>query len=100
MGGSVCHALAKVEADSPRLVIKGTTVAGAKFRPSDWAQRLAGAAGTRHSDGRFRFNPLVRIEIVDGTTAVVVDGNLARTNPHLYMFLRKFGCLNNLQISE
>jgi hypothetical protein len=102
MGGSAFCAMTEVEGEpeSGRLVIKGTTVAGTKFRPSDWAQRLAGVAGTRHCDGRFRFHPQVRVAIVDGTTAVVVDGSLARTDPHLYMFLRRFGCLNNLQLSE
>jgi len=92
--------LIDAESISGRLVIKGTTLGGKPFRPSDWAQRLAGAAGSWHGDGRFRLNPLVQVAIVDGITSVVVDGSLARTNPHLYRFLMKFGCLNELQLAE
>jgi hypothetical protein len=100
MNGSACCRLIDAEAVSGRLIIKGRTLAGKPFRPSDWAQRLAGAAGSRHCDGRFRFNPLVQVALVDGISSVVIDGSLARTNPHLYRFLMKFGCLNELQLSE
>ena len=79
------------------LIIKGITQCGSRFRPSDWAHRLAGAAGRLH-DGRFHFHPHVRVVIVDGTSAVVVDERLAQSEPHLYDFIRKFGSDNDLQL--
>lgn len=100
MGNSACCALIKEAPKSGRLVIKGLTVGGKRFRPSDWAQRLAGAAGRRNTDGRFRFHPQVQVAVVDGTSAIVIDAKLARTNPHLYAFLLKFGCSNELQLIE
>jgi hypothetical protein len=83
-----------------RLVIKGTTLNGRPFRPSDWAQRLATAVGGRDRAGRIRFHPQVRVVIADGLASVVVDGALARTDPPLYAFLRNFASVNNLQLSE
>lgn len=83
-----------------RLVIKGMTLSGRPFRPSDWAQRLATAAGGCDRAGRIRFHPQVRVVIADGIASVVVDGALAQTDPLLYTFLRNFGSGNNLQLSE
>jgi hypothetical protein len=83
-----------------RLVIKGVTLSGKPFRPSDWAQRLATAVGGCDRTGRVRFHPQVRVVIADGVASVVVDGALARTDPSLYAFLRDFGSGNNLLLSE
>ncbi len=100
MDGSACCKRVNAAPESGRLVIKGMTRAGKVFRPSDWAQRLAGAAGSRMADGSFRFHPQVQVAVVEGTSAIVIDVDLARTNPKLYAFLLKFGCSNELQLSE
>lgn len=100
MGGSACRAVVDTPAESECLVIIGLTRSGKPFRPSDWAQRLATAAGCRQRDGRFRFHPQVRIAMVDGTTAVVVEESLATIDPPLYRFLQQFGIENELQLSR
>lgn len=86
-----------VDSECGHLVIKGITQAGGHFRPSDWAQRLAGVAGRLH-DGRFRFHPNVRVAMIDGASAVIMDECLSQTEPHLYAFIRKFGHDNNLSL--
>lgn len=82
------------------LIIKGVTESGARFRPSDWAQRLAYSAGSRHQDGRFRLHPKVRIAIIDGTSAVIIEESLSQSEPHLYAFICKFGHENGLLLSK
>lgn len=85
---------------SARLVIKGITQGGQLFRPSDWAQRLATAAGACRPSGRLRFHPMVRVVIADGVPSVVIDQQLAASDPRLYAFLRDFGANNGLQLLE
>jgi hypothetical protein len=81
-------------------VIKGITQGGQLFRPSDWAQRLATAAGACRPSGRCRFHPMVRVVISDDVPSLVVHRDLATTDPSLYDFLREFGTDNKLQVHE
>ncbi|MGE0081122.1 MAG: DUF3579 domain-containing protein [Thiohalomonadaceae bacterium] len=83
-----------------RLLIKGITENGQLFRPSDWAQRLATAAAACRPGGRLRSHPMVRVVIADGVPSVVVDQQLASSDPRLYAFLRDFGANNGLQLLE
>lgn len=85
---------------SSPLVIKGITQAGQLFRPSDWAQRLATAASAGRPSGRLASHPMVRVVIADGVPSVVVDRQLAASDPRLYAFLRDFGANNGLQLVE
>jgi hypothetical protein len=87
-----------IASNSPYLIIKGVTESGTRFRPSDWAQRLACVAGSRHQDGRFRLHPKVRVAVIDGTSALLIDESLSQSEPHLYGFICKFGRENGLLI--
>lgn len=82
------------------LIIKGVTESGARFRPSDWAQRLACVAGSRHQDGRFRLHPKVRVAVIDGTSALLIDESLSQSEPNLYAFICNFGRENGLLLSK
>jgi hypothetical protein len=79
------------------IVIKGLTEEGKRFRPSDWAERLATAVGQFGADRRVRFHPHVRIATVDGEKCLIVDLVLEDEDPLLFGFLVHFAQDNHLQ---
>ncbi len=79
------------------LVIWGMTLAGRPFRPSDWAERLAGLVSVFGDDQRLAYSPYVRPVTVAGVRAVVVGGALAALEPRLYAFMAGFARDNDLQ---
>lgn len=79
------------------IVIKGLTGDGKRFRPSDWAERLATAVGQFGPDRRVRFHPHVRIATVDREKCVIVDLVLENEEPQLFEFLIRFARDNFLQ---
>ena len=83
-----------------RIIIKGITTDGRKFRPSDWAQRLTTAVATPGPGRRIRFHPKVKMATIEGVNAVVIDASLAEEEPLLYEFLLGFARNNELQITE
>ena len=82
------------------LVIWGMTLAGRPFRPSDWAERLAGLVSVFGDDQRLAYSPYVRPVTVAGVRAVVVGGALAALEPRLYAFMAGFARDNELQHTE
>ena len=42
------------------LVIKGITLSGQQFRPSDWSDRLCGVMSAFGADEQLRYSPLYR----------------------------------------
>jgi hypothetical protein len=81
-----------------KILIKGLTQDGKKFRPSDWAERLTSAVATYGRGRRVIFHPKVRMVTIDGISCVVVDSELEQSDPMLFGFLMNFGQANNLQI--
>ena len=62
-------------------VIRGVTLAGKPFRPSDWAERLCGVMSAFGSDGRMQYSPYVYPVTSEGTKCVVVDVRLKDIEP-------------------
>lgn len=86
---------------SDKILIKGLTKDGNKFRPSDWAERLTGAVATFGRGRRIIFHPNVRMVTMEGGIACVeIDAELEQNDPMLFGFLMKFGEGNNLQITR
>ncbi len=83
-----------------KIVIKGVTSKGRKFRPSDWAERLVGAFSTYGRDRRIHFHPLVSMGRWDDQTCVVVDRRLEQEDPMIYDFIMRFAQDNDLQTLE
>ena len=83
-----------------KILIKGITTNGAKFRPSDWAQRLATAVGTSGPGRRIKYHPKVQVALIDGINCVVVVKSLEEEAPMLYSFLVNFAVNNQLQIED
>lgn len=83
---------------SPVFLIKGTTLAGRTFRPSDWAERLAGALTSFGEDHRMKYSPYVRPLTVDGVRCVEVQLLLKEVEPMAFAFLVGFALDNELQV--
>lgn len=82
---------------SEKVIIKGLTEAGGKFRPSDWAERLCGAVASYGPGRRIIFHPNVRMASFEGVKSVVVDAELEDNDEMLFEFLLDFARENKLQ---
>ncbi len=85
---------------SEKVIIRGLTVDGGKFRPSDWAERLCGAVASYGPGRRIIFHPSVRLATLDGVKCVVVDASLEEKDEMLFDFLMDFAKDNQLQIDR
>jgi hypothetical protein len=87
-----------------QLVILGITEAGARFRPSDWAERLAGVMAQFRPPGsvasRLTYSPYVLPVMVDNVRAVVVDARLRELEPLAWKFVVDFARDNQLKTEE
>ena len=93
-------------APKPReLVIKGVTLEGNTFRPSDWSERLAGAmscfrpAGAVGGIGGFiGYSPYCVPRTIDGVKCVIVNEALRGIEPMAWDFVTNFARDNRLQV--
>lgn len=96
-----------VTAPARSFYILGITADGRRFRPSDWAERLAGAmscfrpggASSRLSD-RIGYSPYCEPRTVDGNPAVLVSGALRAAEPMAWDFVTNFARDNGLQTRD
>ena len=84
----------------PDVIIWGVTIHGRTFRPSDWAERLAGLTSAFGFDQKLAYSPLVRPVNVRETRAVVVERALAELEPRLFQFMLHFAGDNELQMTH
>jgi len=77
-------------------IIRGITTKGSRFRPSDWADRLAGAFAVIDPNFRTNYSPYVQPKTMDGIRCVVVDRQLKDIDPNAYRFLQNFARSNEL----
>ena len=77
-------------------IIRGITTKGARFRPSDWADRLAGAFAKVDPNNRTSYSPYVQPRTLDGINCIIVDKKLKETDPNAYRFLQTFASSNEL----
>jgi len=78
-------------------IIRGITTRGTPFRPSDWADRLAGAFAVIDPNSRTNYSPSVQPITLNGVRCVAVDKKLQATDPNAYRFLQNFAQTNELQ---
>ncbi|WP_324778909.1 DUF3579 domain-containing protein [Thiobacillus sedimenti] len=78
-------------------IIRGMTTKGTRFRPSDWADRLAGAFAVVDPNNRMSYSPYVQPITLDGIRCVAVDKKLKESDPTAYRFLQAFAQSNELQ---
>jgi len=92
----------------PRLFfIQGVTHAGRKFRPSDWAERLAGALSSFRPEGgaagiaaHIGYSPLCVPRVVGGIKCVIVSEALRDVEPMAWDFVMHFARDNDLPCVE
>jgi hypothetical protein len=84
--------------DDTDLVIWGVTSSGRMFRPSDWAERLAGCASAFGFDQKLVYSPLVLPIRAHGVKAVIVGRELAMLKPRLFQFFQDFARDNGLEV--
>ena len=87
--------------------IRGITLDGKTFRPSDWAERLAGAMSCFRPDGvqggigaYIGYSPLCVPRLVDGVKCVLVNQALRGVEPMAWDFVMNFARDNHLQVAE
>ncbi len=84
-----------------KIYIRGTTMDGRKFRPSNWAERLYYAVATYGPHRTVTFNPLVTLKVgTDRINCVVVDIKLQDEEPMLFDFLIGFARDNKLEMLD
>lgn len=83
--------------ESLEFVIVGATQDGQAFRPSDWAERLAGCMSSFGGDGRLGYSPYCFPITSGGLRCVVVDVRIKELEPMAYAFLLNFAKDNDLK---
>jgi hypothetical protein len=87
-------------------LIHGLTLEGRTFRPSDWAERLAGAMSSFRPGGGggigayIGYSPFCVPQVVDGVKCVQVNEALKGIEPMAWDFVMNFARDNHLRVSE
>ena len=94
-------AAADVDSGSARFVILGQTSTGRTFRPSDWAERLAGVMAAFRprkagSQQHLTYSPYVVPSTLRGIRCVIVDPKLRELEPMAFSFMLSFARDNGL----
>ncbi len=94
-------------AQKPRqFYIHGVTLEGRSFRPSDWAERLAGAMSSFRPGGgagmgsHIGYSPYCIPQVVAGVKSVRVSEALKDIEPMAWDFVMNFARDNQLKVSE
>ncbi len=92
-----------------QIFIQGVTLEGKTFRPSDWAERLAGAMACFRPGGVVRgggigafigYSPYCVPRVINGVKCVIVNEALRDVEPMAWDFVMHFARDNHLQTSE
>jgi len=94
-----------VAPDAKQVFILGVTRAGKTFRPSDWAERLAGVMSSFRPGGaqpgsHLSYSPWCIPTVVDGVKCVVAHRDLRDAEPMAWDFVMNFARDNDLQTLE
>jgi hypothetical protein len=94
-----------VSSNAKEVVILGLTLGGKTFRPSDWAERLAGVMSSFRPGGvqpssHLSYSPWCIPTVIDGVKAVVVNRQLREVEPMAWDFVLSFAKDNDLQLTE
>ncbi|MCW7536456.1 DUF3579 domain-containing protein [Aquabacterium sp. A7-Y] len=89
------------------IFIQGITSDGRTFRPSDWAERLAGVmscfrpGGEAPSrGGHISYSPYCVPTVINGVKCVVVNEAVRAVEPMAWDFVMNFARDNDLQVAE
>ncbi|MBV8122548.1 MAG: DUF3579 domain-containing protein [Burkholderiaceae bacterium] len=92
---------------SREVFILGLTLEGRTFRPSDWAERLAGAMCSFRPGGvkpgisaHIGYSPYCVPTVINGVKCVIVNEELKAIEPMAWDFVMNFARDNQLQVAE
>ena len=95
------------QAKAREYFIRGITADGHTFRPSDWAERLAGAMSCFRPEGvqggigsYIGYSPLCVPRVIDGVKCVIVSEALKGVEPMAWDFVMNFARDNHLQLAQ
>ncbi len=93
------------EAPFTEYFIQGVTKNGRKFRPSDWAERLAGVMsaygpGAKGPNAYLQYSRYVRPVLIGDLKVVIVDSRLRDIEPMAFDFCMNFAKDNDLVVTE
>ena len=86
-----------MDQQTTQFIISGVTEDGARFRPSDWAERLCASVASFGADGRIRRSPFVKIDLEGTEKRLIIDARLAETNTQGFAFIRNFANANRMR---
>ncbi|RYF14941.1 MAG: DUF3579 domain-containing protein [Comamonadaceae bacterium] len=94
-----------VSSNAKEVFIWGITQDGRTFRPSDWAERLAGVMSSFRPGGaqpgsHLNYSPWCVPTVFHGTKCVVVNSELRAQEPMAWDFVLNFARDNDLQTTE
>ena len=86
-------------------MIQGLTLEGRPFRPSDWAERLAGVMspfrpGGAQPGSHLSYSPWCVPTVVDGVRCVIVNRQLRDLDVMAWDFVMNFARDNRLRVAE
>ena len=94
-----------VSSTAKEVFIQGITREGRTFRPSDWAERLAGVMsqfrpGGAQPGSHLSYSPWCLPTVVNGIKCVIVNSELREVEPMAWDFVLNFARDNDLQVAE
>lgn len=94
-----------VSSSAKQVFIQGITLDGRTFRPSDWAERLAGVMSSFRPGGaqpgsHLSYSPWCVPTVINGVKCVIVDSELRNHEPMAWDFVLNFAKDNELQVGE
>ncbi len=94
-----------VPSSAKEVFIQGLTRDGKTFRPSDWAERLAGVMspfrpGGAHPGSHLSYSPWCIPRVINGVKCVIVHRDLRDAEPMAWDFVINFARDNDLQVAE
>ena len=94
-----------VSSTTREVFIQGVTREGRTFRPSDWAERLAGVMSSFRPGGaqpgsHLNYSPWCIPTVIDGVKCVIVNRELRDYEPMAWDFVMNFAKDNDLKVSE
>ncbi len=94
-----------VSSTAREVFIQGVTRDGRTFRPSDWAERLAGVMSSFRPGGaqpgsHLNYSPWCIPTVIEGVKCVIVHRDLRDYEPMAWDFVINFAKDNDLKVSE
>jgi hypothetical protein len=94
-----------VSSSAKEIHIRGITRDGRTFRPSDWAERLAGVMSSFRPGGsqpgsHLSYSPWCVPRVINGVKCVVVNRALRDAEPMAWDFVLNFAKDNELETAE